>query len=68
MHHMSKVEFLSIVTVFLTYVGIDMVKGWNVFKTLGCQVIIIVMLVTASIYIGYAVVARIVLIKNEVPA
>ena len=40
-YYVSKVELLSIVTVFLAYVGIGMGKSWNEFKSLGGRAIII---------------------------
>ena len=35
LHYVSQVELLSIVTVFLAYVGIGMGKSWDEFKALG---------------------------------
>ena len=67
-YYVSKVELLSIVTVFLAYVGIGMGKSWNEFKTLGARAIIITILVIASTYLGSAIVAHIVLVMTGVPA
>lgn len=67
-YYVSQVELLSIVTVFLAYVGIGMGKSWNEFKTLGSRAIIITMLVIASTYLGSALVAHIVLVMTGVPA
>ena len=67
-YYVSKVELLSIVTVFLAYVGIGMGKSWNEFKTLGGRAIIITILVIASTYLGSAIVAHIVLVMTGVPA
>lgn len=66
-YYVSQVELLSIVTVFLAYVGIDMGKNWNEFKALGGRAIIITILVIASTYLGSAIVAHIVLIMTGVP-
>lgn len=35
LHYVSEIELLSIVTVFLAYVGIGMGKSWKEFKALG---------------------------------
>lgn len=66
-YYVSQVELLSIVTVFLAYVGIGMGKSWNEFKALGSRAIIITILVIASTYLGSAVVAHIVLVATGVP-
>ena len=68
LHYVSQVELLSIVTVFLAYVGIGMGKSWNEFKALGWRAIIITMLVIASTYFGSAIVAHVVLVLTGVPA
>ena len=68
LHYVSQVELLSVVTVFLAYVGIGMGKSWNEFKTLGARAIIITILVIASTYLGSAIVAHIVLVMTGVPA
>lgn len=67
-YYVSQVELLSIVTVFLAYVGIGMGKSWNEFKTLGSRAIIITILVIASTYLGSALVAHIILVMTGVPA
>lgn len=67
-YYVSKVELLSVVTVFLAYVGIGMGKSWNEFKTLGPRAIIVTMLVIASTYLGSAFVAHIILVMTGVPA
>lgn len=67
-YYVSKVELMSIVTVFLAYVGIGMGKSWNEFKALGWRAIIITILVIASTYLGSAIVAHIVLVMSGVPA
>ncbi|WP_296796425.1 hypothetical protein [uncultured Methanobrevibacter sp.] len=68
LYYVSKVELLSIVTVFLAYVGIGMGKSWDEFKALGWRAIIITMLVIAATYFGAAIVAHIVLVLTGVPA
>ena len=65
-YYVSKVELLSIVTVFLAYVGIGMGKSWNEFKALGWRAIIITILVIASTYLGSAIVAHIILVLTGV--
>ncbi len=67
-YYVSKVELLSIVTVFLAYVGIGMGKSWDEFKALGGRAVIITVLVIASTYLGSALVAHIVLVMTGVPA
>ncbi len=65
-YYVSQVELLSIVTVFLAYVGIGMGKSWNEFKALGWRAIIVTVLVIASTYLGSAVVAHIILVITGV--
>ncbi|WP_305512705.1 MULTISPECIES: hypothetical protein [unclassified Methanobrevibacter] len=66
-YYVSHIELLSIVTVFLAYVGIGMGKSWNEFKALGSRAVIITILVIASTYFGSAIVAHIILIITGVP-
>ena len=68
LHYVSQVELLSIVTVFLAYVGIGMGKSWDEFKALGWKAIVITILVIAATYYGAAIVAHIVLVLTGVPA
>lgn len=68
LYYVSKVELLSIVTVFLAYVGIGIGKSWNEFKSLGWKAIIIAVLVIASTYLGSAIVAHIILVMTGVPS
>ena len=68
LYYVSKVELLSIVTVFLAYVGIGMGKSWNEFKALGWRAVIVTILVIASTYLGSAVVAHIILVLTGVHA
>ena len=67
LYYVSKIELLSIVTVFLAYVGIGMGKSWNEFKTLGLRAIVVTILVIASTYLGSALVAHVVLVMTGVP-
>ena len=66
-YYVSKVELLSIVTVFLAYVGIGMGKSWNEFKTLGGRAVIVTILVIACTYLGSAFLAHILLFLTGVP-
>lgn len=66
-YYVSQVELLSVVTVFLAYVGIGMGKSWNEFKALGPRAVIVTILVIASTYLGAAVVAHVVLVLTGVP-
>ena len=68
LHYVSQIELLSIVTVFLAYVGIGMGKSWDEFKALGWRAIVITVLVIAATYYGAAIVAHIVLVLTGVPA
>ena len=68
LHYVSQVELLSIVTVFLAYVGIGMGKSWDEFKALGWRAIVITILVIAATYYGAAIVAHIILVLTGVPA
>ena len=65
-YYVSKVELLSIVTVFLAYVGIGMGKSWNEFKSLGWRAVIITIIVIASTYLGSAIVAHVILVLTGV--
>ncbi len=67
LYYVSQIELLSIVTVFLAYVGIGMGKSWDEFKALGWKAIVITVLVIASTYYGAAIVAHIVLVLSGVP-
>ncbi|WP_458454212.1 hypothetical protein [Methanobrevibacter sp.] len=65
-YYVSQIELLSIVTVFLAYVGIGMGKSWNEFKALGPRAVLVTMLVIASTYLGAAIVAHFVLVMTGV--
>ena len=66
LYYVSQVELISIVTVFLAYVGIGMGKIWDEFKALGPKAVIITILVIASTYLGSAIVAHIILVLTGV--
>ena len=66
LYYVSHVELLSIVTVFLAYVGIGMGKSWDEFKALGWRAIIVTVLVIATTYFGSAIVAHIILVATGV--
>lgn len=66
-YYVSKIELLSIVTVFLAYVGIGMGKSWGEFKALGPRAIIVTILVISSTYLGSAIVAHIILAITGIP-
>ena len=68
LYYVSQIELLSIVTVFLAYVGIGMGKSWDEFKALGWRAVVITILVIAATYYGAAIVAHIVLVLTGVPA
>ena len=65
-YYVSKVELLSIVTVFLAYVGMGMGKSWNEFKALGWRAVVITVIVITSTYLGSAIVAHIILVLTGV--
>ena len=67
LHYVSQIELLSIVTVFLAYVGIGMGKSWDEFKALGWRAVVITILVIATTYYGAAIVAHLVLVLTGVP-
>lgn len=66
LYYVSQVELISIVTVFLAYVGIGMGKSWDEFKALGPKAVIITILVIASTYLGAALVAQVILMLTGV--
>lgn len=55
-YYVSKIELLSIGTVFIAYVGIGAVRNGSEFKEQRWRVIIFTILVILSTYIGYAIV------------
>ena len=59
--YVGQVELLSIVTVFLAYVGIGIGKNWDQFKAMGWRGII------TGTYLGSALIAHIVLVLSGTP-
>ena len=65
--YVSQVELLSIVTVFLAYVGIGVGKHWDQFKTMGWRGIIVTICLITGTYIGSALIAHVVLVLSGTP-
>lgn len=65
-YYVSHVELLSIVTVFLAYVGIGMGKNWDQFKKMGWRGAIVTVFVITGTYIGSVLIAHLVLIFTGV--
>ena len=61
-YYVSKVDLISIVTVFLAYVGIGIGRDWKDFKRIGWRGVIVTIFVISGTYICSATVAQIVLI------
>ena len=61
-YYVSKVDLISICTVFLAYVGIGIGRDWDDFKKIGWRGIIVAIFVITGTYICSATVADIVLI------
>ena len=61
-YYVSKVDLISICTVFLAYVGIGIGREWKDFKKIGWRGIIVTIFVISGTYICSATVAQIVLI------
>ena len=57
-YYVSEVEIISIVTVFLAYVGIGMGNRWREIKSLDWKALIVTMLIISTIYIGSGIVAQ----------
>ena len=57
-YYVSEVEIISIVTVFLAYVGIGMGNSWSGIKALDWKSVIIAMLIVSSMYIGSALIMQ----------
>ena len=56
--YVSEVEIISIVTVFLAYVGIGMGNSWSGIKALDWKGVIMAMLIVSSMYIGSALIMQ----------
>ena len=65
--YVGQVELLSIVTVFLAYVGIGVGKHWDQFKTMGWRGIIVTICLITGTYIGSALIAHVVLVLSGTP-
>ncbi|MBQ2636075.1 MAG: hypothetical protein IJG09_05185 [Methanobrevibacter sp.] len=57
-YYVSEVEIISIVTVFLAYVGIGMGTQWSGIKSLNWKALIVTMLIISAMYIGSTIVAQ----------
>lgn len=57
-YYVSEVEIISIVTVFLAYVGIGMGSSWSEIKSLDWKSLVSTMLIITSLYVGSAIVAH----------
>ena len=57
-YYVSEVEIISIVTVFLAYVGIGMGNSWDEIKSLDWKALIMTMLIISTMYIGSGIVAQ----------
>lgn len=60
-HYVSKIELVSICTVFLGYVGIAIGKDWNKFKKIGWRGVIVTIFVISGTYLCSASIAQMVL-------
>ena len=56
--YVSNIDLLSIVTVFLGYVGIAIGRDWAQFKKLGWRGVIVTMFVITGTYLGSALIAH----------
>ena len=65
--YVGQVELLSIVTVFLAYVGIGVGKNWDQFKTMGWRGIVVTICLITGTYIGSALIAHVVLVLSGTP-
>ena len=65
--YVSQVELLSIVTVFLAYVGIGVGKNWDQFKNMGWRGMVVTICLITGTYIGSALIAHVVLVLSGTP-
>lgn len=65
--YVGQVELLSIVTVFLAYVGIGIGKNWEQFKAMGWRGMIVTVCIIIGTYLGSALIAHIVLVLSGTP-
>ena len=66
-YYVSNIELISIVTVFLAYVGIGIGKNWDKFKAMGWRAIIVTLFVITGTYVGSLIIAHIVLVLTGTP-
>lgn len=59
-YYVSEVEIISLVTVFLAYVGIGMGNRWSEIKALNWKGVIVSMLIVSLMYIGSALAMQLV--------
>jgi hypothetical protein len=59
-YYVSEVEIISLVTVFLAYVGIGMGNRWSEIKALNWKGVIVSMLIVSFMYIGSALAMQLV--------
>ena len=62
--YIKNVDLVSIVTVFLAYVGVSIGRDWDQFKKLGYRGAIVTCFVITGTYIGSAVIAQLVLLAT----
>lgn len=65
--YVGQVELLSIVTVFLAYVGIGVGKNWDQFKNMGWRGMVVTICLITGTYIGSALIAHVVLVLSGTP-
>ena len=65
--YVGQVELLSIVTVFLAYVGIGIGKNWEQFKNMGWRGIVVTICLITGTYVGAALIAHVVLVLTGTP-
>ncbi len=66
-YYVSNIELISIVTVFLAYVGIGIGNNWDKFKAMGWRTIIVTLFVITGTYVGSLIIAHIVLVLTGTP-
>ena len=59
-HYVSEIEIISLVTVFLAYVGIGLGNSWNEIRTLDLKTIGMTLLIVFSLYIVSGMILHIV--------
>lgn len=64
--YVANVELVSIVTVFLAYVGIGIGKNWDKFKSMGWRAIVVTLFVITGCYLGSLIISQLVLMMTSV--